>query len=77
MRRNEKSGLLQTGLIRKQHTKRKLSVMIKRLKTAFILRLCLLFMLLWRTGSGRGFSISDVLIPDSQQDLIIKGAKTN
>ena len=27
--------------------------------------------------SGRGFSISDVLIPDSQQDLIIKGAKTN
>ena len=46
-------------------------------KTAFILRLCLLFMLLWRTGSGRGFSISDVLIPDSQQDLIIKGAKTN
>lgn len=58
-------------------TKHNLNVMIKRLKTAFISRLCLLFMLLLRTDSGRGFSISDVLIPDSQQDLTIKEAKTN
>lgn len=49
----------------------------KAVKTAFISRLCLLFMLLLRTDSGRGFSISDVLIPDSQQDLTIKEAKTN
>lgn len=69
MCRNEKSGLLRTGLIRKQHTKRNLNVMIKRLKTAFILRLCLLFMLLWRSGSGRGFAkcnnLTSVTIPDS------------
>ena len=36
-----------------------------------------MLMLLLRTDSGRGFSISDVLIPDSQQDLTIKEAKTN
>lgn len=49
----------------------------KAVKNGFISRLCLLFMLLLRTDSGRGFSISDVLIPDSQQDLTIKEAKTN
>ena len=34
-------------------------------------------LIVYAIGSGRGFSISDVLIPDSLQDLTIKGAKTN
>ncbi len=57
---------VKNGFDKKVTSKHNLNVMIKRLKTAFILRLCLLFMLLLRTDSGRGFSISDVLIPDSQ-----------
>lgn len=49
----------------------------KAVKNGFYFEAMLIVYLLWRTGSGRGFSISDVLIPDSQQDLTIKGAKTN
>ena len=49
----------------------------KAVKNGFYFEAMLIVYAIMEDRLGRGFSISDVLIPDSQQDLTIKGVKTN